>query len=90
MQVTNSKKLFFSCCKSGPITNTLTLDRTGYVPGEYIVVNAEIDNKSNKTIASSKILLKQVCQIELRRVGVQKECGMSLGWVRDECGMNIG
>lgn len=45
------------CCESGPITAALRIDRTGYVPGEVIIVNAVV-NRSGHGAASSKIIFK--------------------------------
>ncbi|XP_062597207.1 arrestin domain-containing protein 17-like [Saccostrea cucullata] len=42
-----SKFLCCLCCKSGPITGMLKLDRVGYVPGEAITFNAEIQNMTS-------------------------------------------
>lgn len=61
-----SKRMFCLCCKSGPISGTIHLDRIGFVPGERIDINAEIQNLSSfecdvwailemKTIYFSKI-----------------------------------
>ena len=36
------------CCKSGPITGMIQLDRCGYVPGEAIQFNAEIQNMTSR------------------------------------------
>ncbi|XP_061179230.1 arrestin domain-containing protein 3-like [Saccostrea echinata] len=44
----NSKYLCCLCCKSGPITGMLKLDRLGYVPGEAIAFNAEVQNMTNR------------------------------------------
>lgn len=35
------------CCKSGPVSGTIHLDRIGFVPGEEININAEIQNLSS-------------------------------------------
>ncbi|XP_062620954.1 arrestin domain-containing protein 3-like isoform X2 [Saccostrea cucullata] len=43
-----SKFLCCLCCKSGPITGMLKLDRVGYVPGEAITFNAEIQNMTSR------------------------------------------
>ncbi|KAJ8303884.1 hypothetical protein KUTeg_017467, partial [Tegillarca granosa] len=47
-QGTNSKMLCCLCCKSGPISGTVRIDRIGYVPGEAICINAETENLSNR------------------------------------------
>lgn len=35
------------CCKSGPVSGTIHLDRIGFVPGEEIDINVEIQNLSS-------------------------------------------
>ncbi|KAL8563916.1 hypothetical protein ACOMHN_049572 [Nucella lapillus] len=54
----NHKFLCCLCCKSGPITASLRIPRKGYVPGETIPVDAEIENLSGRTMAktTAKIL----------------------------------
>ncbi|XP_067665042.1 arrestin domain-containing protein 3-like [Haliotis asinina] len=54
-----SKTLCCLCCASGPISATFSIDRQGYVPGEEIVINAEIENLSNKRVKKSKVILMQ-------------------------------
>lgn len=41
------------CCKSGPLSAMVRLDRTGYLPGEKMVINAEITNLTNRTVSQS-------------------------------------
>lgn len=36
------------------------LDRTGYLPGEKMVINAEITNLTNRTVSQSKASLQMV------------------------------
>jgi len=52
-----SKNLCCLCCKSGPISATVTTNRTGYVPGEQIGFTAEVDNKSTRAMDSSFLSL---------------------------------
>jgi len=47
------------CCKSGPITGVLRLDKSGYVPGEAIYLLGEVQNLSN-TPCSVEVKLKVV------------------------------
>ncbi|XP_062579348.1 arrestin domain-containing protein 3-like [Saccostrea cucullata] len=49
------KYLCCLCCKSGPIMGLLKLDRSGYVPGEAIYFNAEVQNMTTRVC---KILAK--------------------------------
>ena len=44
------KRLCCLCCKSGPISAVITSNRAGYVPGEMIGFNAEVDNLSNRNM----------------------------------------
>lgn len=54
----NSKhKTLWCFCPSGPISAVIHTNRTGFVPGEMIVFNAEIDNQSNRQINGSKLRL---------------------------------
>lgn len=52
-----SKMLCCLCCKSGPISAQVHIDRTGYVPGESIIVKADISNLSTRKMCSSKFRL---------------------------------
>ena len=59
-QEQDSKTVCCCCCESGPITAVLRIDRTGYVPGEVITCNAEINDGSGHGTASSKVKFKMV------------------------------
>ena len=48
------------CCKSDPIIATMSVDRRGYVPGEAIIFNSEIQNKSSRTMTKTKAKLMMV------------------------------
>ncbi|KAL5005445.1 hypothetical protein ScPMuIL_018901 [Solemya velum] len=54
----NNKMVCCLCCASGPISSILRLDRRGYVPGEAIMINAEINNLSSRRMVSSSVKLK--------------------------------
>ncbi|GFO50404.1 arrestin domain-containing protein 3 [Plakobranchus ocellatus] len=45
------------CCRTGPITCVFSLDRAGYVPGEFIHVLGEIVNTSSRKIGSTSARL---------------------------------
>jgi hypothetical protein len=47
------------CCKSGPLSASVHLDKIGCVPGEPLTICAEIDNKSNKKMNGSSLTLIQ-------------------------------
>ncbi|KAK6180223.1 hypothetical protein SNE40_012415 [Patella caerulea] len=53
------KTLCCLCCKSGPISAVMRLDRLGYVPGEAIPISCEIHNGSRRSMSSSFVQLKQ-------------------------------
>lgn len=46
------------CCTIRPLALTARIDKTGYVPGESIILNAEIENLSIRKISYSKAVLK--------------------------------
>jgi len=54
------KKLCCLWCKSGPITAEISSNRTGYVPGEFIGFNAEVENLSKRRMKSSSLKLKEI------------------------------
>ncbi|XP_076102113.1 arrestin domain-containing protein 3-like [Mytilus galloprovincialis] len=58
IQKSATKQLCCLCCSSGPITTFLSIDRHGFVPGESITINAEIENLSGRKIRSSSVTLK--------------------------------
>lgn len=60
IQKSATKQLCCLCCSSGPITTFLSIDRHGFVPGEPITINAEIENLSGRKIRSSSVTLKMV------------------------------
>ncbi|CAL1540949.1 unnamed protein product [Lymnaea stagnalis] len=57
---TNQKKLCCLCCASGPIEATFAIDRQGYVPGEAVLLNAEITNGSSRKIAKTYVELTMI------------------------------
>ena len=56
----DQKMLCCLCCASGPITAEFTIDRSGYVPGEFITISGEVDNFSNKHMSSTSVELRMV------------------------------
>ena len=48
------------CCDTGPAYAKLELSRTGYVPGDYIVCNAEINEGTGRGAQWSKLRLMMV------------------------------
>jgi len=61
------KNLCCLCCKSGPIAAVITTNRTGYVPGELIGFNAEVDNQANKEMTGSFLNLVEVVTFKTAR-----------------------
>ncbi|KAL4228949.1 hypothetical protein ACF0H5_011989 [Mactra antiquata] len=56
----DQKTLCCLCCESDPISATVTIDRTGYVPGEAVSFRAEINNQSTREMSCSKAQLNMV------------------------------
>nr|XP_039254407.1 arrestin domain-containing protein 2-like isoform X2 [Styela clava] len=48
-----SKSFCCMCCTSGPIELEFYLDRTGYVPGEFITINANVTNSSDRNLTKT-------------------------------------
>ena len=57
---TGSKSICCLCCMSGPVTATLHTNKTGFVPGEQIILKAEIENLSNLNMRGSYLKLVQI------------------------------
>ena len=62
---TGTKTICCFCCESQPISATVRTDRKGYVPGDTIVFNAEINNMSGRSIKRSKGQLTMVMLFSL-------------------------
>ena len=56
----NHKSLGCLCWKSDPITANLHTNRTGYVSGEMIKFNVEVENLSNRDMDGTFLSLKEV------------------------------
>lgn len=56
----------FCClfCKSGPLSVTVYIPSTGYVPGQNVPVAVDIDNASNVDIQRVRISLRQICSFK--------------------------
>ncbi|KAH3812605.1 arrestin domain-containing protein 3-like [Dreissena polymorpha] len=57
-QVSGSMTACCWCCETPPISASLRIDKTGYVPGEWVVVNAEFQDGTGKGVAKSSIRLR--------------------------------
>ena len=64
--VSNQKTFGCCCCKTGPLSATVNLPRSGYTGGESIPVTAEIDNLSNKVMNKSQAKLVQQLVLKSR------------------------
>ncbi|ESO88266.1 hypothetical protein LOTGIDRAFT_165704 [Lottia gigantea] len=62
----DEKTLCCWCCKSGPISAVFRIDRGGYVPGEAITLNVEINNSSNRKVNGSSVNFKMVTKYHAR------------------------
>lgn len=60
MEIADTKTSCCCCCKAGPVYCMIRVERRGYVPGETIIVHAEISNKGRKRIKTSTISLTLV------------------------------
>lgn len=62
----NKQKILCFLCfpEGGPLSLVVTTNRKGYVPGESILVNAEISNFTRSTISGSKAVLKMYTYYE--------------------------
>ncbi|KAK4289898.1 hypothetical protein Pmani_037160 [Petrolisthes manimaculis] len=47
------------CCEDGPIILRLTAEKTGYIPGEYILISGEVTNGTETPIDNAVITLTQ-------------------------------
>jgi len=61
------KNLCCLCCKSGPISATVSTNRTGFVPGEVLHFFAEVDNKSNREMKGSFVNLVEMVTYKATR-----------------------
>ncbi|EDV21467.1 uncharacterized protein TRIADDRAFT_59959 [Trichoplax adhaerens] len=53
----NETILCCCCCQSGPIKLRAGIDRSGYCPGEKIIIDAECENLSSRRLSSIRITL---------------------------------
>lgn len=54
------------CCKHGPINGEVNVNKTGFIPGETAIINANIENLSNTKIEVTKLNLKRVVKLKSR------------------------
>ena len=48
------------CCITGNVRAIFRINKRGFVPGENILVFAQVHNESNTTVSQTKVALKQV------------------------------
>jgi hypothetical protein len=60
VQGSNHKHFGCFCCKSGPLSVSVHLSKTGFVPGEPVFVCAEIENMSDKLMKGTSAKIIQV------------------------------
>jgi len=48
------------CCDAGHVDVSLSIDKTGYVPGEPVLYDIHIDNQSDKPVVAVELCLQQV------------------------------
>ena len=48
------------CCSEGSVQVKLDINKSGFVPGEPLVYDINIDNKSDNTIETIHLILEQV------------------------------
>jgi len=53
-------KTYVCCCKRRRVSAVMNIPRRGFVPGEAILISAQINNFSNKAISYVKAELVQV------------------------------
>ncbi|CAL4137115.1 unnamed protein product, partial [Meganyctiphanes norvegica] len=58
IRATKEKHVCCFCCKSGPISAILRIDRTGYIPGDKIIINAECTNMTKRKVTPSAKIVK--------------------------------
>jgi hypothetical protein len=78
--VSDTKVLCCGICKSDPIIAYFSLMKCGYVPGEGILFNVNLDNKSNRTIDEMTVNLKQ--NIRFYATTKSKSCIRNVGAIR--------
>lgn len=57
---TDSKTICCCCCSSGPISARCWMTQSGYIPGQTVYFNGEVENRSGKMMDSSTVRLVEV------------------------------
>ena len=66
MRSENDKHLCCLCCKSGPLSIQASIDRTGYCPGELVVVSASAENLTNREMGGMRAQLISITSVRAR------------------------
>ncbi len=64
MNVSEKRKLGCLCFESDPIYTTLSIKKTGFVPGEKILFNVMVSNQSRRTIGDVTVGLEQAITLK--------------------------
>lgn len=75
------KKFCCWCCESDPLIVTVTLPKTGFLPGEVIPLTIDYVNKSDVEITETNIFLKQVVKYSwfvIFQISFNKYCNQFL------------
>ena len=59
-EMSSTKDVCCLCCRSGPITARLRVPRVGFVPGDTVNVEAEVDDNTGRGTNSADIKLVMV------------------------------
>lgn len=48
------------CCETGPLTAAINLTKSGFVPGEQVLFQAQVDNQTTKKLNGIRVELIEV------------------------------
>lgn len=81
------------CCKSGPVTLTVRLTKSGFSTSEKILVNVQINNQSSKRVENSTLELKRIhkyfCHDPIKKLKEHKETLVDIIAKGAEIGENV-
>ncbi|XP_042235431.1 arrestin domain-containing protein 17-like [Homarus americanus] len=62
------------CCREeGPIIISLCADKTGYIPGEHVLLTGEVTNRADSPVVSSNITLVETIRYNIRTMHKKKK-----------------
>lgn len=82
IQCNEHKYLCCLWCKSGPLSMVLRVSRSGYVPGEKILINAECSNKTNSVVNYTEANIHQI--IKFHAQGKTKTIDRKVAQIKKE------